>query len=212
MTSIKIIVPVHEEPGWTASSPDAGASVKARLQAKSPKSPEALKRIEERGAQLHELHLEATQQIAAKHNQRAKDVVAARLRRAASSRQNLLSRFEAQSSHRDHSPHATAPGTGLLLTRLSAAVDRSRRSSASSSSDWSSGSACARAVPRRCMPRSCSPNPNPNPYPNPNPNPNQVHAARAAAQADKEHRAAVIRSREEACARQAEKAREQMEP
>ena len=112
MTSIKIIVPVHEEPGWTASSPDAGASVKARLQAKSPKSPEALKRIEERAAQLHELHLEATQQIAAKHNQRAKDVVAARLRRAASSRQNLLSRFEAQSSHVCHTglePRASRP-------------------------------------------------------------------------------------------------------
>jgi hypothetical protein len=69
-TSIKIIIPVHDEEGWTtACSPDAGASVKARLQeAKSPKSPETLKRIEERAAQLHQLHLEATQQIAAKYN------------------------------------------------------------------------------------------------------------------------------------------------
>ena len=37
-----------------------------------------------------------------------------------------------------------------------------------------------------------------------------VHAARAAAQAEVEHRATVRRSREEECARQAEKARQQM--
>ena len=76
--------------------------MKARLQeAKSTKSPETLKRIEERAAQLHLLHVEATQQRAAKENRRAKDVVAARLRREASSRQNLLSRFEEQATHNE---------------------------------------------------------------------------------------------------------------
>ena len=163
MTSIKIIIPVHEEPGWTAtsSSPDAGASVKARLQAKSPKSPETLKRIEARATQLHQLHLEATQQLAAKYNLRAKEVVAARLRRASSSRQNLLSRFEEQATHREEKQRLKQQ---QLIERLGL-----RKSGAAA-----------------------------------------VHAARAAAQAEKEHRAAVIRNREEECARQAEKARQQM--
>ena len=52
----KIIIPVHEEEGWTVRSPEGtGASVEARLQeaTSAPKSPEALKRIEERAAQLH---------------------------------------------------------------------------------------------------------------------------------------------------------------
>ena len=162
-TSIKIIIPVHDEEGWTtACSPDAGASVKARLQeAKSTKSPETLKRIEERAAQLHLLHVEATQQRAAKENRRAKDVVAARLRREASSRQNLLSRFEEQATHNEENRR-------LAQQRLTERLGLRK-----------SGAAA-------------------------------VHAARAAAQAEKEHRAAMIRSREEECARQAEKAREQM--
>ena len=102
-TSIKIIIPVHDEEGWTtACSPDAGASLKARLQeGKSPKSPATRRRMEERAAQLHQLHVEATQQRAAKENRRAKEVVAARLRSAAASRQNLLARFEEQASHRE---------------------------------------------------------------------------------------------------------------
>ena len=135
--------------------------MKARLQAKSPKSPETLKRTEERAAQLHRLHVEATQQRAAKENQRAKEVVAARLRRAASSRQNLLSRFEEQATHREEKQRLKQQ---RLIERLGLRK---------------SGTAA-------------------------------VHAARAAAQAEKEHRAAVIRSREEECARQAEKARQQM--
>jgi chromatin remodeling complex protein RSC6 len=136
--------------------------VKARLQeAKSTKSPETLKRIEERAAQLHLLHVEATQQRAAKENRRAKDVVAARLRREASSRQNLLSRFEEQATHNEENRR-------LAQQRLTERLGLRK-----------SGAAA-------------------------------VHAARAAAQAEKEHRAAVIRSREEECARQAEKAREQM--
>ena len=48
-TSIKIIIPVHDEEGWTtACSPDAGASLKARLQeGKSPESPATRRRMEE---------------------------------------------------------------------------------------------------------------------------------------------------------------------
>ena len=53
--------------------------------ASTPKTPEALKQTEERAAQLHRLHVEATQARAAKENARAKEVVASRLRRAASS-------------------------------------------------------------------------------------------------------------------------------
>lgn len=76
--STKITIPIHEEEGWTVRSPEhASASVKARLQeATSPKSPEALKRIEERAAQLHRLHVEAKQQRAAKENRRAEEVAA----------------------------------------------------------------------------------------------------------------------------------------
>ena len=50
--------------------------MKARLaeQTKSPKSAEALKRIEERAAQLHQLHVEAIQQRAARENRRAEEV------------------------------------------------------------------------------------------------------------------------------------------
>ena len=135
--------------------------MKARLQAKSPRSPETLKRTEERAAQLHRLHVEATQERAAKENRRTKEVVAARLRRAASSRQNLLSRFEEQATHREEKQRLAQQ---RLIERLGL-----RKSGAAA-----------------------------------------VHAARAAAQAEKEHRAAVIRSREEECARQAEKARQQM--
>ena len=93
-----------------------GASVKARLQAKlSPKSPETLKRIEDRAVQLHQLHVEATQQRAAKENQRAKDVAAARLRRAASSRQNLLARFEQQATHREDKKRIAQHGQAFAL-------------------------------------------------------------------------------------------------
>ena len=76
-TSTKITIPVHEEEGWTVRSPEgASASLKARLETTSPKSPEALKRIEERAAQLHRLHVEAKQQRAAKENRRAEEVAA----------------------------------------------------------------------------------------------------------------------------------------
>ena len=74
----KITIPIHEEEGWTVRSPEgASVSVKARLQeATSPKSPEALKRIEERAAQLHRLYVASTQQRAAKENRRAEEVAA----------------------------------------------------------------------------------------------------------------------------------------
>ena len=161
-TSIKIIIPVHDEEGWTtACSPDAGASLKARLQeGKSPKSPATRRRMEERAAQLHQLHVEATQQRAAKENRRAKEVVAARLRSAAASRQNLLARFEEQASHREEKQR--------LKQQHQTERQALRKNTAAA-----------------------------------------AHAARAAAQAEKEHRLAVIRSREEECARQAEKARQQ---
>ena len=88
-------------------------------------------------------------------------VAAVRLRRAATSRQSLLSRFEEQAAH-------TEKMRRLTQQRLTERLDL-RKSAAAA-----------------------------------------VHAARAAAQAEVEHRATVRRSREEECARQAEKARQQM--
>ena len=69
------MIPVHEEEGWTARSPEGAASVKSRLEERkqqTPKSPATLQRHAERAAQLHQLHIEATQQRAALQNQRAK--------------------------------------------------------------------------------------------------------------------------------------------
>merc|ERR1719197_699967 len=104
MPAIKIVVPVHEEEGWTTHSPDSAITVKARLEESKQtkaRSPEAQKQVEERAERLHNLYVEARAASAAITTQRAKEVAAARLRLATTQRQNLLSKFDEEAKHRE---------------------------------------------------------------------------------------------------------------
>ena len=147
--------------GWTVRSPTSPA-VKARLaeSSKSPPSPETLKKNEERADSLRSLHLEAKKETAARVAQRAKAVVAAKLRADASTRQNLLARFEATASHTDEKKKAMLAAKQEKQQRLVHSKHEA------------------------------------------------VSAARAAVQAEREHRAAVFKAREEAAAAKVEKSLE----
>ena len=98
------LLPAHPTPDEVAAEKRAVLSAP-----RTAKSPEALARAEKLGALLHENHLLAVQQRAARESERAREAKARRLRHEESERQRL------QASSLERPPQLS---TGTLALRL----------------------------------------------------------------------------------------------
>ncbi|KAL1528401.1 hypothetical protein AB1Y20_009750 [Prymnesium parvum] len=87
-TSLLIVVPVHQEEGWSAPS---NVEAKARLESHltTPKSPEELKVAEERAHVLHQLHVDAVKRRAQRDLERVAEAERRRLHIEAAMKQRL---------------------------------------------------------------------------------------------------------------------------
>jgi len=95
--ALKIEIPIHEG-GWTAKSPDE-LSVRQRLEAsvsgsKSPKTPEDFALAEKKGKLLHDMHIEAVKERAARESLLVREAQARRLRLEANEKQRVQDRLD----------------------------------------------------------------------------------------------------------------------
>lgn len=96
MVSLMINIPVHEEEGWTVSSPESPMGLIARLAAKEgKKSPEQRQKMEEYSSLLHQAHVDAVAARARRENERAAEARSRRLRNEANAKQRLQQRLDA---------------------------------------------------------------------------------------------------------------------